>query len=495
MSVIEEKYSENGLLTTKNLLILISSVVLAICYDHLMIQPVVAVSYPIFVMVMLATVYGNSSALLIKKPTFGWFLIIPLISLALTRFFFGNTVLHTLNSIIIPALFVAHILLITENNRHEWFYFSFLKDIVCGLIIRPLQYVKCPILLILNAARQDSEVGSHSVIRKVFLGLFFSLPILIVAIMLLSSADQVFSFLVSTLFSSISISEVVSHSLIIVSVTVLTYSFIWSLGKHRSVHQPNCEEPKKFDVIIVISGLSAVTVVYLMFSIIQFSYLFGNISNQLPDGLTFAEYARKGFFELVVVALINICLVVGTINFTSISDVRLSKILKILNSVLILSTFVILLSAHYRMSLYEESYGYTYLRVFTHYFMAVVFTILIATLGKVWINSINLGKCYITIGIIAYLLINYINVDVIIASKNLERYYRTQMIDVDYMAGLSFDTVPYLVALLHAPDPKIEANARKHVIQKKYHIETPHSWQGYTLPEQRAKSVLREALL
>ena len=55
--------------------------------------------------------------------------------------------------------------------------------------------------------------------------------------------------------------------------------------------------------------------IYILFCVIQFSYLFGGTGNNLAPGYTFAEYARKGFFELIVVTIINLSILVGSINF------------------------------------------------------------------------------------------------------------------------------------------------------------------------------------
>jgi FlaA1/EpsC-like NDP-sugar epimerase len=83
---------------------------------------------------------------------------------------------------------------------------------------------------------------------------------------------------------------------------------------------------------------------------------------------------------------------------------------QIMNSCLVACTMVMLLSAHFRMSLYEQEYGYTYLRVFTHAFMLFIFAILVVTLIKVWKENFLLLKSYIVISIVAYLAINYFTI-------------------------------------------------------------------------------------
>lgn len=219
---------------------------------------------------------------------------------------------------------------------------------------------------------------------------------------------------------------------------------------------------------------------------------FGSVSNLLPEGLTYAEYARRGFFELIVVALINTAIVLGGLNFTKISGVLSDRLFKGLNSALLISTFILLFSAHFRMSLYEEVYGYTYLRVFTHAFMVMVFFILSITLCKVWFDRITLAKWYITIGIISYVLINYINVDAFIAQRNLERYYNTGKIDVYYLAGMSYDALPYLGVLAKEPNQPIALEASKVISQKKRKLSVVEKWQSYNLSKEKARKFLAE---
>ncbi|MBP2654677.1 MAG: hypothetical protein H6Q73_2246 [Firmicutes bacterium] len=486
----EEKSTMKNLVTRGNLVMLVSSVVLAAGYDVLIAQPFAAISYPVFIIALLAIVYGNTRPLLVKEQSIGWFLVFPLIALALTRLLFTNEILCFLNSMVIPVLFVAHILVVTKSSRHEWFHSGFLKDVFGGLIIRPLQFVAKPFFLMWALARQESEVATRSVFRKVILGLVFSLPILVVVVILLSSADPVFEVLVRAILSNINIVEITKHSLMVGLITMVVFSFIWGLNNNRVEQVSYDAGAKNLDEIIVITALSVLSAVYLLFSVIQFSYLFGGFSDLLPSGLTYAAYARRGFFELVAVVLINTGIVVGNVTLTVTSRRRLAIILKGLNSVLLLSTFVMLLSAHYRMSLYEESYGYTYLRVFTHGFMGMVFVMLCATIYKVWVDRINLAKWYVMIGLIAYVLINYVNVDTFIANKNMERFYRTGVIDVDYMAGLSYDVLPCLVALTQEPDRNIELAARIHIANKQDQLSVNRNWQGFNLSEQRARNIL-----
>ena len=163
----------------------------------------------------------------------------------------------------------------------------------------------------------------------------------------------------------------------------------------------------------------------------------------------------------------------------------------ILSTILVLSTFIILLSAHLRMSLYEEAYGFTYLRILTHAFMAYLFGLFVISLGKIWRPTIPLLKSYIVVSIVAYTLINYVNVDKVIAENNIERYNKGNSIDIAYLSGLSYDAVPLLVDFRNNTTDQELANQLENVLEdKKAKLEKDTSWQSFNISKYRAKQAL-----
>jgi len=100
----------------------------------------------------------------------------------------------------------------------------------------------------------------------------------------------------------------------------------------------------------------------------------------LPSDFTYAEYARRGFFELIAVTLINFSILLSCIGFARKGSKLIDRAVRILYSLLVACTLVMLFSAHFRMSLYEEAYGYTYLRMLTHAFMVFLFVLFLIAL-------------------------------------------------------------------------------------------------------------------
>jgi len=127
------------------------------------------------------------------------------------------------------------------------------------------------------------------------------------------------------------------------------------------------------DPVVLLTILVLINAIYAVFSFVQFAYLFGGNSFVMPSSFTYSEYARRGFAELVVVSIINFALLVFGITFVRKESRRFFIAVKSLLTMLVIATFVILASAFYRMVVYENAYGFTYLRIFVQAFMVMVF--------------------------------------------------------------------------------------------------------------------------
>lgn len=109
--------------------------------------------------------------------------------------------------------------------------------------------------------------------------------------------------------------------------------------------------------MFAITVLGMLTLLYLVFSGIQILGLFlGKLS--LPEGYTYASYAREGFFQLLAIAILNLILVLACLEYF-----RESKILKGILTVMSICTFIMILSSAMRMILYIRTYQFTFLRI------------------------------------------------------------------------------------------------------------------------------------
>jgi len=194
----------------------------------------------------------------------------------------------------------------------------------------------------------------------------------------------------------------------------------------------------------------------------------------------------------VFVTLINISLLLGAIKWIRVEGSNGLRIfLKVMLSILVGSTVVMLISAHLRLSLYEEAYGYTITRILVHVFMLFLAVLFILSFIRVWLDRMRLLKPFVLVTIVAWLLINYCNIDVIIAKNNLQRYTQSGKIDLSYFNSLSCDIIPYLVDYNKTSAHKPEG-LEGFLLQSKLELaRKEQGWQATNLAQYRAEEALK----
>ncbi len=461
------------------------------------------ISIPIFVIAFYALLFAYTRPVLTKEAKFGWFLSIPVFLISLTYALFGNEVLMVLDILALPVLILLQTLLITGVNTYKWHSPGIIADIISGIFARCLLHVFKPIRLLTSLFKNRSAGdGRRSAGFKVLIGLAISVPLLVILLPLLSSADMVFGKLVDKLpklFENIKMGELIGRAIAALVVFFLSFSYLWSLGhkEHLAYNTANGtviktpEQKKRWDPVIVITVTVTVDILYVIFVIIQFAYLFGSFG--LPDGFTYAEYARSGFFELILVSLLNIALLAVTLTYTKKGAAGLNMAFRALNSIMIGCTIVMLISAHYRMTLYEQAYGFTFLRIMTHAFMVFLLVLFVITLARVWVDRLPLLKPYIVAAVIAFTVVNYINVDEMIAKNNVERYYTTKEIDIEYFRTLSSGAVDELKKLAKDKDPSVSTQAGEMLKQRRdVLLRINKNWQSFNLTNYMAQKDLEK---
>ena len=209
------------------------------------------------------------------------------------------------------------------------------------------------------------------------------------------------------------------------------------------------------------------------------------------NDLDYATYARQGFFQLMMISFINIVMII----LAKVNKGDASNYTKGMSILTLLFTIVILLSAFFRMNLYEKAYGYTYLRLFVYYILATEF-ILILPIG-LWILDKKIDILKWTIGIVTlmYLILNFSNIESTIAKRNVDRYFENQEeneIDLEYLfQHTGTDAIGQIKRLLNAKDENIIIRVTEYLLREKEELQnTETSWQETNLSEIKAKEEL-----
>lgn len=243
------------------------------------------------------------------------------------------------------------------------------------------------------------------------------------------------------------------------------------------------KEPRRLQRPEWIVPLVALNAVFLAFLSVQVTVLFGGEQHVVQTtGLTYAEYARSGFFQLVTIAALVLVVIAVAVHLTKPEPGRDRVLLKALLGLLCVLTLVVLFSALRRLGLYEEAYGFTRARFFVHVaivWLAVVLLAVIAA-GVRW-DSRWLPRAVVGASAVILLAVNLMNPDAFIARKNLDRYQATGKIDTVYLSTLSLDAVP---VLSDAPEEI------RGCLLAGYDVEDPSSPWSWNLSREAASDVL-----
>lgn len=317
-------------------------------------------------------------------------------------------------------------------------------------------------------------------VLAVIRGLAIAIPLALVFGILFISADESFEKLVNRLLA-FDVTELTRMALWLPVFTLTGGGMLLRLLSQPEKADKGYEKRSLFlGVIETTIVLGLLNILFFSFIAAQLPYFFGGAGKlaEMPV-LTMANYARRGFFELVAVSLLLLPLLLGIHWLSENDSERRTRPLTILSTLLVLMLFVVMASAMHRMHLYMETFGLTELRLYTSAFMlwlALVFawfmkTVIFGSRERFAFGALVAG--FMVVG-----MLNVINPDGLIARINLTRYSEKTPIDIQYLLSLSADAVPSLAAALPALD---ETTGRKVTLWIEGHLKEAESrdWRSW----------------
>lgn len=288
----------------------------------------------------------------------------------------------------------------------------------------------------------------------VLVGAGLALPLLVVLGLLLASADAVFAGFFSWWSSP---TEVIVHA-VLLGVGAWGMAGLLRLSSAEPAPAPP-ELPYRLGHVEATVVLGSLVALFSAFAVAQAIAVAGGARHVLETaGLTYAEYARQGFFQLLAVAMITLIALVGLRAVTDLSDPAHRRRFTILGEVAIGLTLVVLVVALRRLGLYQDAYGLTMLRLFSFAFAGWVGIVLllagVALAGVAADRAWFMGAALVA-GLALLLGLNVVNPEAVVVRHNVERAASGQPVDPLYLAELSDDAVPALVrALPQLPEPE-----------------------------------------
>jgi hypothetical protein len=328
-------------------------------------------------------------------------------------------------------------------------------------------------------SRQSAAIGR---------GLALGLPLLALFGGLFVAADAVFRSLIASAVPDLR--HVWSHVLIAAGVGWLSAGLLRDLVASRDAErliEPGAlvaARPKlRLGATEIAAALGALNVLFAVFVAIQVRYLFGGQGLvQARVHLTYAQYARHGFFELVAVALLVLPLLLAAHAVVG----KRSRVVQGLSLLLIGFVFVVIASALERMRLYQREYGLTELRLYATgiiLWLACVLILLAVTVVRGRPKGFALGALLTTFA--ATIVLNAVNPDALIARTNLARPH----LDIAYLGGLSDDAVPPILERLPTLDPSLRGAVASALLRR---APEEGGWLGWNASRARARTLLQE---
>jgi hypothetical protein len=303
-----------------------------------------------------------------------------------------------------------------------------------------------------SSPQDEVKKKGASQVWPVVRGILIALPIVAIFAALLGSADMVFGQRLQDFIKLFKLEKLPEHIFRLVYILVGAYAlagiFLHAASQSKDEKLVGEEKP----VVPAFLGfteativLGSVVILFAAFVVIQFQYFFGGQVNIQIDGYTYAEYTRRGFGELVAVAFFSLLLILVASSVTRRETNTQRRVFSGLGIGIVGLVVVILVSAFQRLLLYEEAYGFSRLRAYTHVFMLWLALLLVAV---VVLEILRRERTFALAALVASLgfalSLGFMNVDGFIVHQNVDRAVQGETFDVSYLTSLSTDSIPAL---------------------------------------------------
>ena len=338
-------------------------------------------------------------------------------------------------------------------------------------------------------------------IASIGIGIALAFPFLLVFAFLFASADAVFSSAITNLFDlrNWSIGELIGRVLVAATFAWVAGGLFLLAGRGADTTMSPLL-PRLRGLLSSTAGattLLAVDALFVFFVGLQIAYLFGGIDTLNATGLSYSSYARRGFFELIAVAV----LAGGLLFAVELVVAKRTRLYVAAALTLTLATLVIVVSAAYRMQLYQLAYGWTEQRFYALAGIAWLGAGGACAAVLVWRDAMRwLPHAAALLGLAVAIAVNLMGPSAFVARRNLERVVdpsglpadASRDLDARYLASLGDGAVPTLVEFLPrlgASDRAALGSALRTFALAGRDLE-PGSLQGFSVDRERARQAL-----
>lgn len=424
------------------------------------------ITFPFFMVGSLLFLCCSLERLSITLRKGSGFYMTGMVLLAVSTFCTDDSKIINLNKTAIFLLMMS-LLLKQFYDTSEWCLGKYLRSI-CRLTVCSLGEMGRPFAD--GAHYFKTEGKRNKALWSAVLGVVIAVPMLAIVVALLSGADILFRRMTTQLFDWIKPGNLFNVAFRIAAMFLGTYMLIAYLC--RGSIKEEVQDRRNGEPILAITITGLLSVIYILFCGIQIFGLFlGRM--ELPEGYTYAMYAREGFFQLLVVSALNLVIVLCSLAYF-----KESKVLKVILTIMSLCTFVMIASSAMRMILYIQSYYMTFLRLFVLWALAVLFALFVGVIISIFREKFKLFGYSVAVVTVLYLALSFSHPDLIIAKVNVAHQE-----DYSYLSDLSADAAPVLIPYLEELGYDLSVYWEEDIWEalsekNDYHREDAYSWKS-----------------
>lgn len=431
---------------------------------------------------------------------------ISAVAVSLCLFLTSNVFLHFLSYTYAIASYCYYVYAVCGNEMENGFSNFILVDYLKSIVITPFFAFGSLFPAIFSG---KFKKGAKT-FAKLTLGIALAL-IPTVVVFLLLSYDNAFMDLINRLCDW-SFGDVLSHIASLMfgfPIGLYLFGLFVSSTEQRSkgfITKELCENAaKKLRFVPAISIFTAVVPIlflYVVFFISQWDYYISGFTGVLPKDFSYAEYAREGFFQLCVIALINFAIILFIITFMRRNEANKSVILKILSVIISVFTLVLISTALSKLFLYIKYYGLTHRRIYAAWLMVVLAVIFLLILLNQIFTKLKMVPLCACVAVIAFGFLALSNVDARIAEYNVKQYKEGSLssVDLSELYDLEYAAIPSLIDLSNHLNSNAKLSTEDKEIKERVEAYLKHEYENIssekksifskTLPYMKAQRAL-----
>ena len=357
--------------------ILLSTIIVTIIYNFNIITYNKLFILPIIILIMTYLFLLNDDNLIINNK--GYRYLVPIILIILGTILLKTDLSNKIINIIILPLLIVNLLLSLTNKNYtisgnfiNWFIKIFPSNLLTNLSI--------------ITDNSNIQKSNRKKISNICLGILLGIPIVIIILNLLVSADAYFNLFIGKINNHItnfiSFNNIFKNILIFAIYFTIYFSVYINIIKNNKT-KIEAGKIRKTDSLIITPILVMINFVFVLFIISEISKITGNFLN-IPSTYTYAKYAREGFFQLLFVTVINFSIILLLLYKTD--AITNNKNIKYLVLSLIAFTIILIFNSYYRMFLYINEFGFTILRMQVILFLLMELIISVIIIKKILSN-------------------------------------------------------------------------------------------------------------